>query len=132
MPGSRCVVQGCSNSSKISSGIFLHCSPVDKSTRDAWVRFVRTHRANFKTEGRFMICSEHFEPNSFERTVHIEGCRRFLLPRSIPTVWTTKNIKSKPTSARSRRKVSTSNCVISCKMYITYVIIITHDGCICL
>ena len=30
MPGSRCVAQGCSNSSKNSLGISLHCSPVEQ------------------------------------------------------------------------------------------------------
>jgi len=104
MPGSRCVVQDCSNTSKHSTGISLHSSPVNKPFRDQWVRFVRTHRANFNAKGRFMICSNHFESSCFQRTMHLEGFRRFLLPGSAPTIWKTKELLESST-ARSRRKV---------------------------
>ena len=100
MPGSRCVVQGCSNSSDHRAGISLHCSPVNKVDRDKWVRFVKTHRANFTAQGRFMVCSEHFDEKCFERIIHIEGSRRRLLPLSVPTVW--KTPQERPSSARSR------------------------------
>ena len=120
MPGSRCVVQGCSNVSKSSLGISLHSSPA--TVRDVWVRFVRTHRANFSPQGRFMICSDHFQPSCFERPIHVEGFRRFLVPGAVPTIWK-KVDQLEPSSARSRRKVRTfsQTCVktrLSANLYI--------------
>ena len=58
MTGSRCVVQDCSNRSNHASGRSLHRSPAIKSEREKWVRFVRTHRANFNPSGTFVICSD--------------------------------------------------------------------------
>jgi len=101
MPGSRCVVQGCSNYSDHSIGVSLHTSPGNKSDGDKWVRFVRTHRANFNPAGRFMVCSEHFDETCFGRTIHFEGSRRYLLPHSVPTIW--KKVVEQPLSQRSRR-----------------------------
>ena len=72
-----------------------------------WKSFVRTHSSNFNPKGLFKICSVHFAPDCFERTVHIEGAQRRLIAGSIPTTWkpsvegTTSAI-----SARSRREVS--------------------------
>lgn len=110
MPGRRCVVQGCSNTSQQSLGISLHSSPLAKSVRNAWVRFVRTHRANFNPQGslRFVVCSEHFQPQSFEKALHVDGFKRFLRPGSIPTIWTkdkTQLGSSSARTARRRRKV---------------------------
>ena len=87
MPGSRCVVQDCSNGSKSTIGISLHSTPVNIRDRDSWVRFVRTHRSNFNPAGRFMVWSVHFESSCFERPVHIIGSRQFVKPArvSIPT-----------------------------------------------
>lgn len=110
----RCVVQGCSNTSNHRAGISLHCSPVSKSERDKWVRFVKTHRANFTPQGRFVICSDHFEDKCFERRMHVEGFRRRLLPASVPRLWKKSSQTLEPSSARSRRKVST------CDFYLTF------------
>ena len=116
MVGRRCVVQGCSNTPNTEQGISVHISPTNKSTRDKWVRFVRTHRANFDVKGRFMICSEHFEDQCSERSFHIGGSRRTLRTGSIPTIW--KKIQDEEPSstraARNRRKVSS-------RVYIVYI-----------
>ena len=64
MPSRRCVVQGCSNVSDISAGISVHKSPIDKTLRAKWKAFVGTHRAHFKPDGRFAVCSDHFTPDS--------------------------------------------------------------------
>ena len=103
MPSSRCVVQGCSNKSNIKLGISLHRSPVNGAERDQWVRFVRTHRANFTPKGIFTVCSVHFEESCFERILHVEGYQRRIRPHSIPTIW--RKGPEKPLSERSRRKV---------------------------
>lgn len=109
MPGRRCVVQGCSNTPNLEAGISVHISPKNKSARDKWARFVRTHRANFNPQGRFMVCSEHFGEDCFERSLHFEGSQRTLRPGSVPTIWI-KQSSQEPSSSRSvrnRKKVST-------------------------
>ena len=109
MPSTRCVVQDCSNESNAATGIALHISPTDKIKRASWVRFVRTKRANFNPPDgtRFMVCSEHFSPDNFQRPFHTKGLSRRLEKEAIPTVW---NIKSKlvqeDISSRERRKVN--------------------------
>ncbi|KAJ7331122.1 THAP domain containing [Desmophyllum pertusum] len=106
MPGRRCVVYGCSNISNPEGGISVHISPASKSMRDKWLRFVRTHRVNFSPTGRFVVCSDHFNLESFERSFHVEGSRRTLRPGSFPTIW--KKLPSQEPSSsrrvRTRRK----------------------------
>lgn len=109
MPGRRCVVQGCNNTPNLEGGISVHISPKNKSARDKWARFVRTHRANFNPQGRFMVCSEHFVEECFERSLHFEGSQRTLRPGSVPSVRMNKNFQEPATSrsVRTRKKVST-------------------------
>ena len=103
MPSNRCVVQNCSNVSNPSKGIPIHQSPSNSATYAKWIRFVRMHRAKFSPQGTFVVCSEHFSPECFQR-VHMQGSRRILVPDSIPTTW--KANPQKPTSSRTRCKVS--------------------------
>ena len=101
----RCVVHGCSNRSNVKAGISAHFSPTIKSERDKWLRFVRTHRANFNPTGKFVVCSVHFAEECFSRAIHMEGCSRHLIPGSVPTIW--KIEPEKPSnSKRQHRKVS--------------------------
>ena len=108
---SRCVVQGCSNSSNPAAGISLHWSPASKGLYAKWKAFVCLHRKNFNPKGRFMVCSEHFNKDCFKRLFHMEGNVRRLEPGSIPTVWR-KSEKSvdQTLSHRSRRKVRIECC----------------------
>ena len=109
MPSTRCVVQDCSNESDASAGISLHISPTNKQIRASWVRFVRTKRANFNPpdETRFMVCSEHFTADCFQRAYHTKGDTRRLNPGALPTVWKAKSKLSEDEfSPRQRRKVS--------------------------
>ena len=101
MGGSRCVVQGCSNVSNQEKGIALHISPAGKTERDKWVRFVRTHRKNFAPEGRFMICSAHFEENCFTRAFYSDF-RRQIKHASVPTIW--RKAMQKAGAQRSTRE----------------------------
>lgn len=109
MPGRRCVVQGCNNTPNLEGGISVHISPKNKSARDKWARFVRTHRANFSPQRRFMVCSEHFAEECFERSLHVEGSQRTLRPGSVPSIWMNKTSQEPCTSrsVRTRKKVST-------------------------
>ena len=100
MTGRRCVVHGCSNRSNHAAGISLHRSPVNRFYREQWVRFVRTHRANFEAKGVFVVCSEHFQEQCFERTKHVQGFRRRLLPE----IAEIKITRQKPNLSRKERK----------------------------
>jgi len=106
MLGHQCVVQGCNNTPNLEEGISLHISPKNKTLRDKWARFMRTHQANFTPQGS----SEHFgEECFFERSLHVKGSPRTLRPGSIPTIWM-KQISQEQCSSRSvqtRKKVST-------------------------
>ena len=76
MPSFRCVVEDCSNASDHTAGISLHKSPTNESLRRIWVKFVQTKRANFNpgpAQLRFMVCSEHFASECFERLIHLNG-----------------------------------------------------------
>jgi len=93
----------------ILKGVF-QCTLVPKTRQRAkWARFVRTHRANFTPQRRFMVSSEHFGQECFERSLHVEGSQRTLRPGSVPTIWM-KQKSQEPCSLRSvqsRKKVST-------------------------
>ena len=116
MVGSRCVVQGCSNCSNQAAGIALHTSPTD-STRDLWLRFVRTKRKNFhpRPQAIFVICSVHFEEHCFTRPFH-PSYRREVKRGSVPSIWrkeerspahkSKRNLRMKE---KERRKVSSRN-----------------------
>jgi len=111
---SRCVVQGCSNSSNPVAGISLHWSPANKGLYVKWKAFISLHRKNFNPKGRFMVCSEHFNKDCFKRLFHMEGNVRRLEPGSIPTVptvWRKSEISvNQPLSHRSCRKVRIECC----------------------
>lgn len=77
MPSSRCVVQGCSNTSDPGNGISLHNPPNNKILSGKWKTFAKTQRANFNAENRFVVCSEHFEETCFSRSIHLKTCRQF-------------------------------------------------------
>ena len=66
-----------------SGGISLHRSPASGAVRDQWLRFVRTHRANFAPRGIFVICSEHFTENCFERGLHVDRSKRTIRSHAI-------------------------------------------------
>ena len=100
MTGSRCVVHGCSNRSNNAAGISLHRSPVNRFYCEQWVRFVRTHRANFEAKGVFVVCSEHFQEQCFERALHVQGFRRRLLPE----IAEIKITRQKPNLSRKEHK----------------------------
>ena len=103
MTGSTCVVQCCNNKSDHRAGISLHRSPASGPVREKWIRFVRTHSANFNPSGIFVVCSNHFTDECFQRALHIEGFKRTIIPLSVPTIW--KKEPEKTFSARKRRQV---------------------------
>ena len=74
--------------------------------RRIWVKLVETKSTNFNpgpAELRFMVCSEHFASECFERSVHISGSVRRLKTGAVSTIW-----KKGPAniSSHEHRKVS--------------------------
>ena len=101
-------MQGCSNVSNISAGISVH-----KTLRTKWKAFVGIHRAHFNPDGRFAVCSDHFSPDSFERSIHVDGSVRRLKKDSFPTIWKKpgKKVIEEPLSKRDRRMVSSTQVI---------------------
>ena len=106
MPSSRCVVQGCDNKADVGKGISIHSCPSSTSLRNRWISFVRIHRDQFKPTGVFVVCSEHFAQDCFERAMHIPGQRRFLKSGSVPSIWKKRSDDGSPVTDRKRRRVS--------------------------
>ena len=70
----------------VRKGISIHSCPRSTSLRNRWISFVRIHRDQFKPTGVFVVCSEHFAQDCFERAMHIPGQRRFLKSGSVPSI----------------------------------------------
>ena len=101
----RCLVHGCSKRSDMNAGVSAHFSPTVKSERDTWSRFVHTHPANLnRAESLWRVCSSPFRGGMFFKSVSQEGCRRWLIPGSIPTI--RKIEPGKQSSKRQHSKVS--------------------------
>ena len=113
MPSRHCVVQGCSNASDILAGISVHKLPIDETLHAKWKAFVGTHPAYFKPDGRFAVYSDHFMPDSFERSVHVDGAVRRLKKGSFQTTWKKpgKTVIEEPLSMRSRHMVSSTELI---------------------
>ena len=101
MPSSRCVVRGCSNVA--GHHISIHTSPNDRRERQKWINFVKLHRANFTPSGVFAICSDHFSPDCFHRTIPVASGTRRLKRGSCPSIW--KQAEPVPFTERKRREV---------------------------
>ena len=112
MQSFRCVVQDCSNASDHTTGISLHKSPTNKSLRRIWAKLVETKSTNFNpgsAELRFVVCSEHFASECFERSVHISGSVRRLKTGAVPTIW--KKGPANISSANTARLVHLFNVI---------------------
>lgn len=104
----RCKVFGCSNVADLDSGISVHISPSQKSESDKWKRFIRLHRRfpdGEKLDGKFGVCSKHFEKGCFLKAFHVKGQQRRLKPGAIPSIWGCNLEKDAPMTARDRRMV---------------------------
>ena len=77
--------------------------------------FVGTHRAHFNPDGRFPVCSDHFLPDSFERSLHVDGAITKLKKGSFPTVWKKpgKTVIEEHLSKRGCRMVSSTQVIWS-------------------
>ena len=63
--GKRCVVYGCSNTTK--DGVSLHKFPQDRNVNAAWNKFIGHKRKDWKKNSESStICSAHFAEDCFE------------------------------------------------------------------
>ena len=113
IPSRHCVVQGCSNVPDILAGISVHKSLIDKTLRAKWKAFVGTHCAHFNPDGHYAVCSDHFSPDSFERSVHMDGTVRRLKKGSFPTIWKKpgKTVIKEPLLKQGSRMVSSTELI---------------------
>ena len=70
----------CENEAVRNAGILLHKTAILPSEQPKWLRFVWTHRKDFQPQGRFVVCSDHFEEHCFEQS---------FMPGAVPTIWET-------------------------------------------
>ncbi|KAM4587631.1 THAP domain-containing protein 6-like isoform 2-T2 [Odontesthes bonariensis] len=76
-----CAAYGCSNERSVqtrSRGITFHRFPKDGSLKRQWERAVK--RKGFVATKRSLLCSEHFEPEDFDRTGQIVRLRHGVKP----------------------------------------------------
>ena len=119
----RCVAAGCNTAS--GEGYSLHAFPRDQGLRAKWIRAVKRQRSNWEgPSAHSMLCSKHFEPDSFAT----EGVRyrdaiglptkKRLKPEAIPTIFPCSiHSGERPTTPpprlaaekRQRQAVSSSN-----------------------
>jgi len=85
----------------ILAGISIHKLPINKT-------FVSTHRAHLNPDGPFAVCSDHFSPDCFKRSLHVDGAVRGLNKGSFPTIWKRpgKPVIGEPLPKQGRRMVS--------------------------
>jgi len=94
MKGITCVVQCYNNKSNHRYGISLHQSLASGPAMEKGIVFELTHSTNFNPRGIFVGCSDHFTDECFQRTVHVEGSQRSIIPLSILTIWKKRPGKS--------------------------------------
>ena len=86
---SRCIVAGCSNTTK--DGVSLHRFLSDPKYRRIWTAAVKHTRAKWSgpTE-HSMVCSAHFEPTYCDRGLYHQfdlTIKQMLLPDAVPTIF---------------------------------------------
>ena len=51
------------------------------------IMFALTHSENFNPRGVYVVCSDHFTDECFQRAVHVEGSQKSIISLSILTIW---------------------------------------------
>ena len=86
--GRRCIVAGCSNTTKV--GVSLHKFPSDGRIRKQWISEVKKTRVDWKKPSAYsLVCSDHFTEDCFERMAEKLGLKRkrVLKPDAVPTIF---------------------------------------------
>ena len=85
----HCMVPGCTNHSKKTTGVSYHRLPQDKHRKAVWL--ARIPRANPCPPQYSFVCSAHFSPESFVTDLAEQLCghnnRRRLTLNAVPTIF---------------------------------------------
>jgi len=85
----HCMVPGCTNDSKKTTGVSYHRLPQDKRRKAVWL--ARIPRANPCPSKYSFVCSAHFSPESFVTDLAEQLCgqnnRRRLTLNAVPTIF---------------------------------------------
>ena len=111
--GRRCIVAGCSNTTKI--GVSLHKFSSDVRKRKQWIHQVRKNRADWKEPSAYsVVCSDHFTEDCFEGMAEKLGLKikRILKPDAVPTIFPrllhTPKVARVPTAYAKRERARVS------------------------
>ena len=94
----HCMVPECTNNSRKTVGISYHRIPKEKGLREAWLARIR--RVNPQDINNSCVCSAHFTPDCFERTLDLVSGyqkRPKLKSDAVPSIFP----RSKPEKSRS-------------------------------
>ena len=105
-----CCAFGCKNGGK-TTGISFFKFPKDNQVKKEWIR--RVSRVGFEPSPRSVLCSEHFEPESFTydpallERLGVQFGNRRLRPGAIPTIFPHKSqpVKRHSTAVAKRRRL---------------------------
>ena len=90
----------------------MHLFPKDEAVRRQWVNFVHDHRPDFKPINTSVLCSVHFAPECFTRSLDLADSKhsiygsRHLEGGSILTIDVLVHEEKSETTDRERRMVS--------------------------
>ncbi|XP_022099294.1 uncharacterized protein LOC110983925 [Acanthaster planci] len=104
---SHCCVPMCVNDSRYSKEFSFHNFPKDEKQRSLWIQNIRREPGvHFKITRNTYVCSEHFKPDDFKRT--LTGIR-ILKPGVAPTVfpWTGGVLEGRRPTCSLRKECST-------------------------
>lgn len=102
-----CIAFGCSNDSRYSKNISYHRLPRDEKQRKVWL--TKISRENPTISQNSVVCSEHFEPDCFERDMKAELLgskpKAWLKPEAVPSIFSHRPpAKKRRTSSEKRLK----------------------------
>nr|ACO14780.1 THAP domain-containing protein 2 [Caligus clemensi] len=95
-----CAAFGCKNQCSPKSDVSFHRFPRDPELRQEWVRNLK--KADFTPKEHSRICSEHFTPECFNRTLNVVRLRDNALPtifKGLP-----KHLQEEVAKTRRKRK----------------------------
>ena len=106
-----CGVKNCRNNDKDNADLYFHVLPSNpENIREEWLRRIRK---NGDMPKRLNVCSEHFEPECYERDLQSEllgtSPKPRLKPNAVPSIFLDrKPVKRRLTSEKRTTEISTT------------------------